>query len=72
MLDGLDGLRLVYGLDMHRDDLAGIHVQEVFQELVGKVRGRNGEITHGAVEASHLENAAPGKCKGSRGDEVLH
>ena len=72
MLDGLDGLRLVDGLDMHRDDLAGIHVQEVLQELVGKVRRRDGEIAHGTVEASHLENAASGKCKGRRGDEVLH
>lgn len=72
MLNGLDGLRLVDGLDVHRDDLARIHVQEVFQELVGKVRGRNGEIAHGAVEASHLENAAPGKGKCRRGDEVLH
>ena len=72
MLDGLDGLRLVDGLDVHRDDLARIHVQEVFQELVGKIRRRNSEIAHGAVEASHLENAAPGEGKGCRGDEVFH
>ena len=72
MLDGLDGLRLVDGLDVHRDDLARIHVQEVLQELVGKVRCRNGEIAHGTVEASHLEYAASRKSKGRRGDEVLH
>ena len=72
MLDGLDGLRLVDGLDMHRDDLAGIHVQEILQELVREVRRRDGEIAHGTVEASHLKYAAPGKRKCRRGNEVLH
>lgn len=72
MLNGLDGLRLVDGLDVHRDDLARIHVQEVLQELVGKIRRRDSEITHGTVEVSHLENTAPGEGECRRSDEVLH
>ena len=72
MLDGLDRFRLIHGLDVHRDDLRGIHVQEILQKLVRKVRCRDLQIAHGTEEASHLEGTAAGEGKGRRGNKVLY
>ena len=72
MLDGLDRLCLVHGLDVHRNDLRGIHIQEILQELVRKVRRRDLKIAHRAEDASHLEGAAAGEGEGRRGDKVFY
>lgn len=44
-LDRFDGAVLVYRLDVHGDDLAGIHVQKIFQKLVADVGGRDAQKT---------------------------
>ena len=72
MLDGLDRLCLVNGLDVHRDDLAGVHVQKILQELVGQIRCRYLKIAHGTVQGSHLEGTAAGEGKGRWSNEILH
>ena len=41
VFDGFDGLVLVNGLDVHGNDLAGIHVQKILQQLVAQVRSRD-------------------------------
>ena len=48
---------------MHGDNLAGIHVQKIFQKLVADVRGRDTQEAGGAVDATHLESAAVLKRK---------
>ena len=54
-LDRLDGTVLIDTLDVHGNDLAGIHVQKIFQQLVADVGGRDAQKTGGAVDAAHLE-----------------
>ena len=71
-LDRLDGLVLVNGLDVHGDDLAGIHVQKILQQLVADVGCRNAQKAGGAKDAAHLEGAAVLECKGSRRNGILH
>ena len=69
-LHRLDGLVLVHRVDVHGDDLAGLHAEEVFQKLVAEVGRRDVEEARRAVEAPDLE----GPCvegKGARRDEVL-
>ena len=71
-LDGLNGLVLVYGLDVHGHDLAGFHIQEVFQQLVAEIGRRDGKETHGTVQRSHLERFAAREGKAAGGDKILH
>ena len=72
MLDRLDGLGLVDGLYMQGHDLAGVHFEEILEELVRKVRGSDRQVAHGPEEVPHLEGPAPGECKCRRRYEVLH
>ena len=72
VLDLLDGLVLIDGLDVHGHDLAGIHVQKVLQQLVADIRSGNLQIAHGTVELSHAEDPAAGEGKRGRRDVVLY
>ena len=69
MLDGFDGLVLVNGLDVHGNDLAGIHVQKILQQLVTQVRSRDIQEADRPEDAAHLKGAAVLKrqCSGCNG-----
>ena len=72
VLDLLDGCRLVNGLDVHGHDLTGLHIQEVLQKLVGKVRCCDLQITHGSTEISHSEGPASREREGSGCNKILY
>ena len=72
VLDLFDRLRLVYRLKMNRQDLRGLHIEEIFQQFIRQIRSRNGQVAHGTVDAAHLKAPAAGKGKGRRCDEILH
>ena len=72
VLDLLDGSGLVYRLDVHGDDLAGLHIQKILQKLVGKIRCCNLQITHGSVQAAHGKGFAAREGEGCGSNEVLH
>ncbi len=57
---------------MHGQDLGGFHLQEILQHLIRKIRCRNAEVAHRAMQPSHLEGSAARKSKCRRGDEVLY
>ena len=71
-LDGLDRRSLVYRLDVHGDDLTGLHIKEVRKHTVTQVRCRDLEIRHGAVDTAHLESTVSLKGEGSRCNKVLY
>ena len=71
-LDHLNGLVLVNGLDVHGDDLAGIHVQKILQKLVADVGCRDAQKAGGAKNAAHLEGAAVFEGKGGGCNGILH
>ena len=71
-LDGLDCRRLIYRLDVHGHDLAGLHIQKISQHPVGKVRSDNLQIGHRTVDAAHLEGTAVLKGKRCRRNKVLY
>ena len=68
----LDRLVLIQGTDVHRHDLAGFHIQHVFQKLVGQIRGRDRKITHRPVQLAHAECPAAGEGEGSRRNKILY
>ena len=72
VLDLLDGSGLVYRLDVHGDDLAGLHIQKILQKLVGKIRCCDLQITHGSVQAAHGKGLSAREGKGCGSNEVLH
>ena len=72
MLDLLDGRRLIHRLNVHGDDLAGFHLQEILQHLVAEVGGRDLQVGHGAVQPAHLEDPARREGKAGRRNEILH
>lgn len=55
VLDGFDGLVLVNGLDVHGDNLAGIHVQKILQQLVAQVRSRDIQKADRPEDESNLK-----------------
>jgi len=71
-LDRLDGLVLVNGLDVHRNDLGRIHIQKVLQKLVADVGCRDAQKAGGAEDTAHLEGTAVFERKGGRGNGILH
>ena len=71
-LDRLDGLVLIQRLNVHGDNLAGIHLQKVLQELVAEVRGRDGQETHGPKQPAHLEAAAVLEGEHGGSDGIFH
>src|SRR5699024_10593817 len=56
-LDRLDGLVLVYRVDVHSDDLAGFYAQKVLEQLVAEVGRRDGQKAHGPMQAAYLTGA---------------
>ena len=71
-LHRLDGTVLVNGLDVHGDDLAGIHIQKVLQKLVADVGCRDAQKAGGAEDTAHLEGAAVLERKGGGRNGILH
>lgn len=61
-LDGLDGTVLIDTLDVHGNDLRGIHVQKILQKLVADVGCRDAQKAGSAKDAAHLER--PGIFEG--------
>ena len=72
VLDLLDGLVLIDGLDVHGHDLAGIHVQKVLQQLVADIGSGDLQIAHGTVELSHAKDPAAGEGKRGGCNVVLY
>ena len=71
-LNGLNGLILVYGLNVHCYNLAGFHIQKILQQLVAEIRGSNGEKTHSPIKRSHLERLSTGKRKAAGRNKILY
>ena len=71
-LHGLNGTVLVNRLNVHGDDLAGIHVQKILQQLVADVGCRDAQKAGSAKDAAHLEGAAVLEGKGGRRNGILH
>ena len=71
-LHRLDGTVLVNGLDVHGNDLAGIHVQKILQKLVADVGCRDAQKADGAEDTAHLEGAAVLEGKGGGRNGILH
>ena len=57
---------------MHGDDLAGLHIQKILQELVGKIRCRDLQVAHGSIQTPHGEAPASGEGEGCGRDKILH
>ena len=72
VLDGFNCLVLVNGLDMHGNDLAGIHVQKILQQLVAQVRSRDIQKADRSEDAAHLKGAAVLKRQRSGRNGVLY
>ncbi len=70
-LDRLDGTILIDALNVHGDDLAGIHVQKILQKLVADVGCRDAQEADGAEDAAHLEGAAVLEGKGGGRNGIL-
>ena len=70
-LHRLDGTVLVNGLDVHGNDLAGIHVQKILQKLVADVGCRDAQKADGAEDTAHLEGAAVLEGKGGGRNGIL-
>ena len=71
-LDGLNGTILIDTLDVHGNDLRGIHVQKILQKLVADVGCRDAQETGSAKDAAHLEGAAVLEGKGGRRNGILY
>ena len=71
MLDGFDSLVLVNGLNVHGNDLRGIHIQKVLQKLVADVGCRDAQKAGGAKDTAHLEGAAVLEGKGGGCNGIL-
>ena len=72
VLDGFDGLVLVNGLDVHGNDLAGIHIKEILQKLIAQVRSRNIQEADRPEDAAHLKGTAVLKRQRSGGNGILY
>ena len=72
MLNGLDCFILVYRLNVHGHNLAGFHIQKIFQQLVRQVGSRDLEIGHGTIHPAHLKNTVLRKGKTGRCNKVLY
>ena len=57
---------------MHGNDLAGIHVQKILQQLVAQVRSRDIQKADRSEDAAHLKGAAVLKRQRSGGNGILY
>ena len=69
--NGLDGLGLVYRLDVHGNRHFCVHFQKLRKELVGELRGHDLHIGGRSPCGAHAEQAAHTKVKAGRGDKIL-
>ena len=72
VLDGLDGLVLIHALDMHGNNLTGLHFQEVLQHLVTEVGRCDLQVGHSAIHAPHLKYPTFREGEGRGGNKILH
>ena len=71
-LDRFNGAVLVNALNVHGDNLAGIHIQKIFQKLVADVGGRDAQKTGGTVDSAHLERPGIFEGESSRCNGIFH
>ena len=72
MLNLPDGSRLIHRLNMHRHNLAGLHVQKILQHLVREIRCRDLQIAHGSLQIPHRKSPAAGEGERGWRDKILH
>ena len=72
VLDCLNRRCLIHRLQMHGNDQAGIHVQEIRQHPIRDIGSSNSQKRHGPVQISHLENPSFGESKGRGCNKILH
>ena len=70
-LDGLDGLDLIDGLDVHGYHKGVVHIQKVRQQPVIQLRREYLQKGHAAEFLPDAEVVAVSELKGAGGDEVL-
>ena len=59
-------------LNVHGDDLAGIHIKKVFQQLVTQIRSSDGQEADCAEDAAHLKGTAVLKGQRSGRNGILY
>ena len=69
--DRLDGLDLVYGLDMQADDQRAFHIQKISQHPVIQLRRENLQKRNSPVFFTHTELLAGAELEAGRCDEIL-
>ena len=70
-LDRLDGLDLIYGLDMQADDQRAFHIQKIRQHPVIQLRGEDLQKRNSPVFFTHTELFAGAELEAGRRDEIL-
>ena len=70
-LDRLNGLELVYRLDVHGDGQLGVQLQNLRQQLIRKLRRHDLQIGRRAPHLADTESPALPKVETVRGDVVL-
>jgi len=71
VLDHLDGFHMINGLDVHGDDLGGLHVEEVNQYTIIQFRSKNVQITDGRHLLADAETVGFLEIQTGRSDEIL-
>ena len=70
-LDGLDGLGLVYRLNVHGNRHFSVHLQQLGKELVRELGGHDLHIRGRSPCGAHAEQAALAEVKAGEGDKIL-
>lgn len=70
-LDGLDGLGLVYRLNVHGNRHFSVHLQQLGKELVRELGGHDLHIRGRSPCGAHAEQAALAEVKAGGGDKIL-
>ncbi len=69
--DRLDGFHLIYGLNVHRHDDGGFHIQKIGEDAVAELRGEDLQEAGTAAFAANAEALAGSELKGIRGDKIF-
>ena len=72
MLNLFDGSCLIHRLNVHRHNLARLHVQEILQHLIREIRCCDLQISHGSLQISHRKSPAAGEGERGGCDKILH
>ena len=70
-LDRLNGLKLVYRLNVHGDGQLGVQFQNLRQQLIRKLRRHDLQIGRRTPHLADTESPALPEVEAVRGDEVL-